>query len=125
MADEIQARLVRWAEWLMRATGGGMGYPRECSYTRLQARSTLGFCSPEVDIESAETEMAVQSLPDHLKHAVQMHYLTTATRDQQARMLSCHVRTMERRLERAYILIAQAIDGAMRARRSKKVSTHA
>lgn len=120
-ADDIQMRLVRWAEWLLRSAGGAMGYPRECSYTRMQARSDSGFCSAEVDLESSETEKAVQQLPDVFKLAVQVYYLHGGTRTQQARMLGCHVRTMERRIRLAHGMIHDVLDGYRIGRERKKV----
>lgn len=121
-SDDIVHRMIRWAEWLMRSSGGALGYPRECSYTRMQARSDAGFNSEEIDIESSETERAVQSLDQDLKLAVQVYYLAGATRETQARYLKCHVRTMERRVERAHALIRQFLEESSRRRRVKNIS---
>lgn len=120
-SEEIQQRMLRWAEWLLRGDGGALGFPRECSYTRMQQRSEGGFTSPEVDLESSETEKAVQSLEQDLKHAVRVYYLASATRETQARYLQCHVRTMERRVERAHGLIMQFLDEQRRKSRVKNL----
>lgn len=119
-SDDIEQRMVRWAEWLMRSNGSGLGFPRECPYTRMQARSSVGFSSPEIDMESGETEKAVQSLSDDLKRAVQVYYLFGGTREQQAKLLVCHVRTMERRVENGRLMIQKWLD---ETRRVKKVAT--
>ncbi|MFA5824800.1 MAG: hypothetical protein WC825_02375 [Gallionellaceae bacterium] len=120
--DDITQRMIRWAEWLLRGDGGGLGFPRECSYTRMQQRGDGGYCSPEVDLESAETEKAVQALEQDLKLAVQVYYLASATRETQAQYLKCHVRTMERRVERAHVQIMQLLDDVSRKRRVKNLS---
>jgi hypothetical protein len=120
--DEITQRLIRWAEWLLRGDGGGIGFPRECSYTRMQQRGGDGGYSIEVDLESAETEKAVQALESDLKLAVQVYYLATATRETQAQYLKCHVRTMERRIERAHVQILRYLDDSHRKHRVKNLS---
>lgn len=120
--DDIQMRLVRWAEWVVRLGSGAMGYPRECSYTRMQARSDAGFCSAEVDLESSDTEKAVQLLPQPFKRTVQVYYLHGGTRMQQAKMLGCHVRTMERRILLAHGMIQDGLDGFRKDRMQKKVA---
>lgn len=117
--DDIQQRMIRWADWLMRTQGGALGFPRACSFTR---NGDGGFTSPEVDIESAETEKAVQALEQDLKLAVQVYYLANATRETQARYLSCHVSTMERRVERAHVQIVRFLDDEVRKRRAKNLS---
>jgi hypothetical protein len=120
--DDITQRMIRWAEWLMRGDGGGLGFPRECSYTRMQQRGGDGGYSIEVDLESAETEKAVQALESDLKLAVQVYYLATATRETQAQYLKCHVRTMERRIERAHVQILRYLDDSHRKHRVKNLS---
>lgn len=120
-SDDIEQRMVRWAEWLLRGDGGGLGFPRECSYTRMQQRGGDGGYSIDVDIESAETEKAVQALEPDLKQAVQVYYLANATRATQAQYLKCHVRTMERRVERAHVRIVELLDASRRKRRIKNI----
>lgn len=120
--DDITQRMIRWAEWVLRSDGGGLGFPRECSYTRMQQRGGDGGYSLDVDIESSETEKAVQALECDLKLAVQVYYLASATRETQAQYLKCHVRTMERRIERAHVHIAQTLEDMRRKRRSKNLS---
>jgi len=117
--DDTTQRMLRWVDWLLRSQGGALGFPRECSFTRV---GDGGFCSPDVDIESSETEKAVQSLEHDLKLAVQVYYLFSATRETQAQYLKCHVRTMERRVERAHVHIVQFLDDLRRKRRTKKLS---
>ncbi|PIP02756.1 MAG: hypothetical protein COX55_03565 [Zetaproteobacteria bacterium CG23_combo_of_CG06-09_8_20_14_all_54_7] len=115
--EDIHQRMLKWAEWVLRSDGGGLGFPCECSYTRMQQRSDCGFTAPEVDIESAETEKAVQSLEQYLRHAVQAHYCMGGTRESQARQLGCSTTTVERRVERAHGQIARYLEEAKRVRR--------
>jgi DNA-directed RNA polymerase specialized sigma24 family protein len=117
---DIEQRMIRWADWLLRSNGAGLGFPRECSYTRMQQSDHSGFTSPEVDLESSQTEKAVQSLIDDHKHAVQVFYLVTGTHEQKAKYLRCHVRTMERRVERAHWLIRMWLDEDRTLRLQKK-----
>jgi DNA-directed RNA polymerase specialized sigma24 family protein len=118
---DIEQRMIRWADWLLRSSGAGLGFPRECSYTRIQQSDRAGFTSPEVDLESSLTEKAVQSLIDDYKHAVQVYYLVTGTHEQKAKYLKCHRSTMERRVERAHHLIQAWLDDARLLRSRKKL----
>ena len=119
--EDIQSRLGRWAEWLLRSSGGALGFPRECPYTRMQARSESGFCSEEIDTESAETEKAVQTLPAEYKLVVQVYYLYGGTREQQARALQCPLSTMKRRIGMAHEMVSSALDDIRESRRKKNI----
>lgn len=100
-SDYIKARLARWGEWCARRESGGLGYPRECSYTRLQARSDAGLISPEINAEAVETERAVAALPDYLRDTVRSYYVAPGTVEQKARSLRCGRDTIYARIERA------------------------
>lgn len=107
MADEdyIRERLRRWGEWCARRESGGFGYPRECSYTRMQARSDVGLVSPEFDDEAVETERAVASLPDYLRDTVRSYYVAPGTVEQKARDLRIGRDTIYARIERSIPLL--------------------
>ena len=110
--DDIHPRLERWAEWVLRRESGGLGYPRECSYTRLAARSGNGFV-PSADHESWQTEQAVVLLArsDELLHQViTVRYLSTRTPEQMFRVCNCSERTFYRRLQDAREIIKKSLD---------------
>lgn len=98
----INTRLNQWAQWTLQRTSGGLGYPRECSYTRMMARSSAGFMSPGMDEEAWLVEKAVQDLPDYLKETVQVFYIGKGTVEQKARDLHCSRDTVYSRIERAH-----------------------
>lgn len=104
-SDYIKARLARWGEWCARRESGGLGFPRECSYTRLQARSDSGLISPEINAEAVETERAVAALPDFLRDTVRSYYVEPGTVDQKARSLRCARDTIYARIDRAIPLL--------------------
>lgn len=111
----INERLNEWAEWALKREDGGLGYPRECSYTRLQARSGSGFVP--VDNERAwDVERAVQELGGVSKQVITEMYLRTGTAEQKARSCQCCVRTLFNRLHHAHVLIMERLsmqeDGA-------------
>jgi DNA-directed RNA polymerase specialized sigma24 family protein len=81
---------------------GGLGYPRECSYTRLIERSGNGFHSPNFDEDAWLVEKAIQSLPDSLKDTVQVFYLRVGTIEQMAKELHCHRVTIYARIDVAH-----------------------
>lgn len=119
MADEdyIKGRLKRWGEWCARRESGGLGYPRECPYTRMQARSGVGFSSPEVDGEAVETERAVCELPEHLRETIRSYYVRPGTVEQKARDLRCGRDTVYARIERAIPLLAGWLQSASKKKR--------
>lgn len=98
----VNTRLNGWAEWV--ASGKrvvGLGYPSQCSYTRLSGRSDC-VGSPEFDEDAWEMEQAVQRLPADLKQLVIVFYLETSSGEQKAKRLHCHRDTMYSRLNRAH-----------------------
>lgn len=122
VGDEIQQRMLRWALWVSRKADGASGYPSECAYTRMQQRTGGGYYSPDIDLEAAETERAVQMLDEELRLTVRVYYLKPTFRIVQAQTLHCHVRTMERRIERAHLLIAGFIDSGRGLARKKHIT---
>lgn len=98
----INSRLNLWALWSAQRTSGGLGFPRECSYTRLAARTSSGFISPNFNEDAWLVEQAVQSLPVYLKETVKSFYLETGTIDQKAKDLHCERRTVYSRIDRAH-----------------------
>lgn len=105
-SDYIKRRLVQWAEWSLQRDSGGLGFPRECPYTRMQARSgTGGFFSPDIDVDAMEIEEAVRDLPDHLRLTIRVFYVAPGTIEQKARDLGCCRQRVYGRIERAHAMI--------------------
>ncbi|HQS59743.1 MAG: hypothetical protein B7Y56_03090 [Gallionellales bacterium 35-53-114] len=108
--EYIKTRLQQWAEWSAMREDGAVGYPRECSYTRLQGRSGGGFFSPEVDLDSMEVEDAVRELPEHLRNTVREYYIAPGTIEQKAKALCCNKNTIYLRIERAHQLVSEWLE---------------
>lgn len=117
--DYIKQRLARWGEWNARRESGGLGFPRECSYTRMQARSEVGLTAPEIDQEAVETEHAVAELPEYLRETVRSYYVKPGTVEQKARDLRCGRDTVYARLERAFPLLSDLF-GALARKKNRK-----
>lgn len=110
-SDEyIKARLNQWAEWSLQRSSGGLGYPRECPYTRMQARSGGGFVSPDIDVDAMEIESAVSELPEPFRTTVRVFYVAPGTVEQKAADLRCHRDTVHSRIQRAHIIILGWLD---------------
>lgn len=105
--DYIKQRLVRWGEWNARRESGGLGFPRECPYTRMQARSGPGISSPEIDQEAIDTERAVTELPDYLRETVRAYFVATGTVEQTARHLRVSRDTVYARIKRSLLLLSE------------------
>ena len=97
----INARLNAWAEWHARRGDSGLGFPRECSYTRLQARSGSGF-KAEVDDAAWETHRGVNALIIERRAAVFSFYVRRGLVIQKARDCGCSVATLYRRIDAAH-----------------------
>lgn len=107
MLTYINSRLVMWAEWVRRKDDGGIGFPRECSYTRLQGRSGGGFV-PNVDADCWEIECAVTALKTaspRLHQVVDLFYCRTMTGEQMAKRCQCSRDTLYARLHQAHVEI--------------------
>lgn len=100
--EYIEQRLRQWADWLVQRESGGLGFPSECSYTRMQQRSGTGGCiSPDVDIEAMQMEDAVRDLPDYLRETVRSYYVDPGTVDQKVQHLRCGRRALFYRITAA------------------------
>jgi hypothetical protein len=105
--EYIKIRMQQWAEWVVMRESGAVGYPRECSYTRMQARSgSSGFHSPDIDMEAMEIEDAVRVLPDYLRLTVREYYVKPGTIEQKAKQLCCHRDTLYARIEQSHTMIS-------------------
>lgn len=107
MIDDINTRLQIWAEWIRRREDGGMGFPRECSYSRLQARSNTGYV-PIDEGDAWQIERAVTELKKRaplLHQVIGVHYLRTMTIEQRAVTCQCGKRTFFDRLHAAHLQI--------------------
>lgn len=107
MILHINDLLNRWAEWSTRRASSGMGYPRQCIYTRMTV-SCSPMMSPEIDEEAWAVEQAVQNLKQfkQIQHRVIVEiYLRKGTSEQKAKELGCGRQTMYDRLHQAHISI--------------------
>ena len=111
MADEyINQRLIQWADWAVKREDGAVGFPRECSYTRLAGRSGgAGFVSPDIDEDAMQVDKAVRELPDYLCATVRKVYIDAGTIEQKAKDLRCHRDTVYSRLDRARSLLGESL----------------
>ena len=112
MIDDINPRLWRWAEWVLRHEGGALGYPSECSYTRLQGQSDGGYV-PNVDSEAWQTEQAIILLRQsniELHKVIIVKYCGIRSDGQMFRACQCSERTFYRRLDDARTELKKIID---------------
>lgn len=111
MADEyIKGRMQQWAEWLLQRESGGLGFPSECSYTRMQQRSDSSGCiSPNIDVDAMQVEDAVRQLPDYLRQTAREFYVASGTIEQKAKALRCHRVTIHTRIEKVHVFVSNWI----------------
>lgn len=98
--EDIERRLLNWAEWQHGGLSGGLGYAA-CSLDAVRG----GKGSPAVvqSGEPEETAQAIQSLQQDLRDVVRMWYLVgNIGVAEKARRLGCCVQTLYRRREAAH-----------------------
>lgn len=97
----INTRCNQWADWYVRRQASGLGYPRECPYTRLQARGGDGY-QLTVDEAAWEIHQAIHGLIEEEKLAVKSFYLVSGTIEHKIRVAGCSIPTLYRRIDRAH-----------------------
>jgi hypothetical protein len=102
--EYINVRCNQWAEWHRRRVDSGLGFPKECCYTRLQGRGPDGW-QLTIDESAWEIHRAVHSLDDCLRMAVTVFYLGRGTIEQRARDCRCSFKTLYRRIDQAHVEI--------------------
>ena len=104
--EDIKTRMMQWAEWSALREAGAAGYPRECSYTRMQPRAPgAGFHTPDVDMDAMAIDRAVHELPSLIRLTVHEYYIRPGTIEQKARALRCNRDTVFARINAAHLLI--------------------
>jgi DNA-directed RNA polymerase specialized sigma24 family protein len=107
MIDYINARCNQWVLWHRRGQDNGLGFPRECAYTRLDGRTPGKVSQPPVDEAAWEIERAVRALEHELNKVVIQFYLKRGTSEDKARACQCHRDTLYARLHTAHIRILE------------------
>ena len=52
----VNRRMVQWTDWLLKREGGALGYPKQCSYTRLAASGGTSGYIPDLDSDAMEVD---------------------------------------------------------------------
>ncbi len=99
--SEIDNRMNRWAIWCLSGRTSNIGFPREASYCRLEARGGRGL-SAEFNDGAWEIDQAVRSLDDLLQTTVKIFYLGKGTTVQKAVDCGCSKVTMYNRIGSAH-----------------------
>lgn len=113
MSDDLDRRLNNWAEWNLRREDSGIGFPRECSYTRLQISTSGGGYMPIIESDAWLIEHAVITLGQAypiLHQVIVERYLKTRSAEQMYRACNCSERTFFRRLQDAKCIIKKTLD---------------
>lgn len=65
MIDYVNSRLVVWSEWIVRREDEGLGFPKECCYTRLVARSGGAGYQPDFTSDAQEIDSIMTKFKNH------------------------------------------------------------
>lgn len=105
MIEYINNRLNEWAIWVLRRDENGLGYPRQCAWSRMTPRSGANVFVGEVNDRAYEVELAVQSLSPVLQEFIRVFYLMNSTTEQKEKKLRCTRHTIYRKLNIAHVQI--------------------
>ena len=101
MIEYINTRCNQWADWYVKRRANGLGFPKECPYTRLQARGGDGY-QLTVDEAAWEIHQAINSLIHEEKLAVECFYLVSGAIEHKIQRAGCSIPTLYRRIDRAH-----------------------
>lgn len=112
--DVMQARLQRWAAWLV--AGDTSGYPQRCTldpeWRIPPAGMRPAFRTAPGAGDAPATHQAVRQLSHRLQHTLLVVYVHRKPLADQARELECDPRTVQERVARAHRqLHALLLDG--------------
>ncbi len=105
MIPHIDARMKSWATWALSGRSAMLGYPKECNYTRMMARSGGAPSGAEFNEDAWEIEQAVKTLDSLLQVAVKTLYLGCGTVEQKARDCGCSKKTLFNRIDAAHVKV--------------------
>lgn len=122
MIPYVNSRLVLWSEWELKREAGAIGYPRECPYTRLMARSGGAGYQPDVDSDAMEIAAILSGFKQHhakiyralhLFYGIEFKqgraYVVRLTKEQIAHDLGCCRDTFYAWLDRGHVMILDAL----------------
>lgn len=108
--DEIEQRLLRWAEW--RKVGDGSGYPVKCVLHPDWSPPAQGL-TPSMKVmpssDARQTGRAVGLLSQKLQAAVVVHYIQGRRGADAAGQLGCKPDTVLARIESAHVELARML----------------
>lgn len=95
----INDKLMIWAEWACKKSSGGLGYPRECSYTKLvQTHGAHGSFTPQMNEDAEKMEaciVALRATEPHLAQVVELRYkFQTMSNVQISKQVGCSDKTV-------------------------------
>ena len=107
---EIEARLLRWAEW--RKVGDGSGYPVKSVLHEDWSPPSSGMV-PGMKVvpasDAKQTGRAVARLSERLQATVVVHYIRRLSGAAAAGELKCKPDTIQARIEQAHRELAQML----------------
>lgn len=112
----VHERCTEWAEWTRRRADHGLGYPRQCSYTRLDAAHRGQLFAGEYNERAHGIEDAVRRLLDLHRQVVRTNYLGKGMARQKARDVGVSVTTYYELLHGAHERIASQLQNDARQR---------
>jgi len=117
----VNSRMVLWSEWALKREDGSIGFPSECPYTRLVARSGGSGYKPDVDGDAMEVDKALSAIKKDLPKIYRCLHLfygidfrsghpvpVMLTKEMIAKDLQCHRDTVYSYLERGSRLLLDA-----------------
>lgn len=95
----VHDKLMVWAAWACKKSSGGLGYPKECSYTKLvNVRSEVVAFTPEMNADAEEMEQCIVALSVNdpkLAQVIRLRYMFQTMSDLQiSKQVGCSNKTV-------------------------------
>lgn len=110
LITRINDRMNEWALWVGRREGDGLGFPRECPYTRLVASYGKIF-QAEMNERAWEIDQAIRAGGEADMCFAKVFYLAPGTAEQKAKELAVSPRRLFELLDRLHNRILGWLNG--------------
>lgn len=118
-AEQVDARLCEWAQWVALGAGGGDGYPHTNvlheSWSPARGQMQASALVARSDARERAVADAVRQLSTRLRDTVCVHYCKRLAVTEQAALLGCAVSTVHARVREAQRLVGELLLGVVPA----------
>ena len=109
--DELERRLLNWARWYLSSAMAPGAYALSAIYRGMPTSPRGESIIPTLAGEAADTDGAINHLPERHRLALHVWYLSGWSVVRMATKLGCHRNTVRNRIDVARAALARGLDG--------------